>query len=106
MQKCPCCGQSVPEPRFMVDLSTNTLSYMDHIVDFTPMEAEILKVMEEAYPRPAQSWHILERVYGQRTWPKEAKYCLLALIHRIRRKLAPIGVKIETKVHVGYKLVL
>lgn len=98
--KCPRCGSEIPK-RVIVDLGLNILSCPGGIIKLTPFEAEVVYTLVTKMPHVANLDYIISSVWGQ-TEPDTAKRSLNVTIHKLRKKLKPLGLKITTSRCQGY----
>lgn len=90
---CPCCGQMMVGRDVRVWLESNTVSVGSRAVRLSPRQAEILSVLAEGRPLPVKKDHLMRRVYG--VVESEGAYgALLASISQMRKKIAPLGLRI------------
>ena len=87
-----------------VNLDTNILYRRADLVQLTPNEAVAVYVMLEATPAYTHS-HVFQRsFYG--AMAKDNRHATKFMIHKLRQKLAPLGIKIANTYKYGYRLEL
>lgn len=87
-----------------MSLETNQVSYKGRAICLGERRAEILYVLREAMPNYVPSGTMLEKIWGVR----EKETTIIALrtsINNLRRLIAPLGLAIETRWKLGYRLV-
>lgn len=100
---CPTCGQPVADSRVMVCLDTNRISYGEDIVQLSATEAEIARVLSDAYPKTIPMTKLISGVYGIGASETAANTIHVKLTH-LRRKLRAIGIGIGNVQRTGYRL--
>lgn len=101
---CPACGAEVAPSRLLVDLNNNTATRLGVTVKLTPRHAEILSILQSAYPRRVHRDRVLARVYGAAKNSAQAREALVSNIVHLRLRLAQIGVAIPDARAGGYCL--
>ncbi len=103
MNTCPCCKQAVDAGG--LQFSPETGVWRDGLhADLTPYEAAVFAVIHKNSPRFTSATRLINALYGAEDGPLDERGVLNVLLLRMRRKLAPIGVKIENKYGLGYRL--
>lgn len=101
---CPCCGQSIPaNSTVIVSLDNNTVTVRGQCVKLCPREAEIVYLLVKRMPTIVTRSTLVERVWGLNETEGSAK-CIDVHINKIRRKLLPLGLKVETVWSRGFRL--
>lgn len=101
MNKCPCCGTET-EAKFIVSLDINTVAIGGMFIKCSPREAEIFKVLADAFPAPATTERLTSGVYGQ---TQSATYLTIqVIVSRLNKKIARTGHRISNIYGVGYIL--
>lgn len=106
MQKnaCPLCGQSVDELPVTILPERGMVVANGGFAILTGKEASVLAALADAFPKHLTKDRILDLVYGELDEP-EIKI-VDVFICKIRKKVAPIGVHIDTFWGSGYALAL
>lgn len=103
---CPTCGQPVAEAdTLLVSPTGASVTRLGAGAVLTMSETTILAMMRKKYPAHAVRESIILDLYGLRDEPENAENTVRVLIHRLRHKLAPLGVDIENSHGFGYRLV-
>jgi len=108
MECCSTCGQRLPPPRLLkarllIDLNTNTVAWGETKVPLGACDAEMLKVLYDASPRPVTLHHFEARVLGYGD-EERCQAWLRVRMCSLRRKLRDLPVKIITVYGLGYRL--
>jgi DNA-binding response OmpR family regulator len=108
MRTCPCCRQSVEDSGLTVDLNTNRVTTDLGSAQLGPREAEITAAILKQYPAPLPTQRLVVRVYGLNEDLVHPENNLKVTIHRLRKKLEPLGYTIRSTVagysSMGYRL--
>lgn len=99
---CPCCNQ--PTPINGVLFASNTVSRAGQSAHFTPHEAAIFGAILKRAPEYVSSEKIIAAMYGAHDGPENERNVVAVLASRMRRKLAPLGLVIESRYSKGYRL--
>lgn len=103
--KCPCCGTKLESDDLFVDLETNTASRGSQTVQLRAGEANALYALHSVFPGGLSKESLNRRVSIR---PIDAERSVLAktYVSRLRRRLRPMNVQIETIRGAGYRLQL
>lgn len=104
--KCPCCGQTVAPPNgIMVNLERNEIAvgWIDTVVKLSPRQAEVAAVLLRAMPRTVPTIRLISGVFGVME-PDSADNNLRVHIKNLRKRIAPLGLKISTLHLEGYRM--
>lgn len=103
---CPCCGQPVTTPRLLVDLNTNMAVRLGARAQLTRQEAEAAYILASRFPRVVPWGEFGDELYGPSHGRDLRSSTFYALLSYLRRKLAPLGARIENTHGIGWRLVL
>ena len=87
---CPTCGSHVENP-FLVSLETNTILINGNIVELSPDQAVIAKVIVDRYPSVVSRDALISAIWGYVNEPKDPKRCLAVKISELRARLDHTG---------------
>lgn len=97
---CPCCGQATsPEDGF----DGNTFWWKGKAAEFTAYECDIFQIIAIAEGKWVRDDTLIRGVWGLGE-PADAEASLKVLIHRVRKKIAPLGLKIANDGNRNYRL--
>lgn len=99
---CPTCGQALPATPVRVDVVACVAVANGRSISLRPMEADCLGALAAVMPRVATRDYLMEWIDFQSD--PETDLCIKVLICRLRPKIAPIGLIIETVWGSGYRL--
>lgn len=103
MNICPTCGSTI-KLDIIVSLEDNAITYIGRTAKLSPTMAEILVVLVKTFPGVATHERLGEGVYGIN--PPESEYMTIAkIIQRVKERISPIGLDIESSYGHGYRLV-
>ena len=100
---CPCCGGPVRAHRAVVDLNSNCFVFNDGAVKLSPREAEIMHCLVHAQPLCVPRERLISRVWNGCDIT-DADNLLSQMVMRLRRKLSPLGVSIESLYGAGIRV--
>jgi DNA-binding response OmpR family regulator len=102
---CPCCRQPLPESSdLLVDEEAGILIRGGRIAALTPQEASLFLSLRQVMPRIRTKEQLLSDLY--RIGDEEPLIKIIdVFVCKLRRKLQPLGVEIETAWGRGYRLV-
>jgi len=100
---CPVCGSQIPDDAFIVDLLENVAIRNGEIARLSPLETSILYVLWQSRPSLVSYDSVISGAWGINT-PDGVRSCLNAMLSRIRRKVAPLGVDVRTVAGQGLYL--
>lgn len=104
MSKCPCCGSDLAKAdKPLVSLDTNRLLTGGEIIQLMPREAEMMAILADAMPLIVDHERFISRLWGDIS-TENAMHTLKVHICRLRRKIIPYGLGIETHHSRGYSL--
>jgi DNA-binding response OmpR family regulator len=102
---CSCCGQPIPENATVhVSLDYNTITVRGQCVQITRRQADILAVLVKRMPMIVSYSILIEQVWSSSETESTAN-TLKVHISKIRRKLLPLGLKVERVWGRGFRLV-
>lgn len=91
---CPCCGQPMAGGLSVrVSVEANTVSVGKKAVRLSPLETEILAVLDEGRPLPVTKDRLIRRVFGVLE-SEGASISVQVAISRMRKKIEPLGLQI------------
>lgn len=96
MGKCPLCHQPIEPLAILVSLDRNLLSvgWSDELIKLTPAEAEIMYVLWKKMPGSATRAFITQQLWGVNECG-DPDGVIRALVSRIRRRIAKLGLTIQ-----------
>lgn len=103
---CPCCHQPVEGNTLLVSADAGTAQRAGARVSLMPQEVQILHELKEAYPSAAKHADLAWSLYGYSDDVENAGRSIAVIIHRLRRKVAPLKIEIVSVRLVGYRLEL
>jgi DNA-binding response OmpR family regulator len=104
MSKCPCCGGDLSgADRPYISLETNTLMAGGEVINLPPTEAELVYVLVNAMPMPADVERIIAKLWGANPIDDPIN-TLHVYIYKLRKKLKIAGLSIRNVWGVGYAL--
>ena len=103
---CPTCGQQIAPLQLLLSLETNMVTRLGRTARLSPQQAEILHVLLARQPRTVSAADICVSIYGSTDGPYDEAQVVRSQMANLRRHLAPLSVRIETTLGVGYRLVL
>ncbi|MFG1389065.1 winged helix-turn-helix domain-containing protein [Xanthobacter versatilis] len=103
---CPCCGQTTAVP-WVWDFASGVLStHLGATAPLNPRETLLLDALIQRRGGVLSRHECVDVLYGERDGPDNPWANISVAIHYLRRKLAPIGVRIAMRPRIGYRLVL
>lgn len=103
--ECPCCGQQVSNIRLLTDTITNTVTTPEGKIKLTPKEMDFLVLMMRKYPEIATKEAVWETVFMEPNGDGPELKIVDVFVCKMRKKLSPLGIVIETFWGRGYRLV-
>lgn len=105
---CPCCGKPLPNIDALIsDAAARILVCKGHLAKLTPQEWNVFEILFKHHGNIVTK----DRVYDymvetvhEDEWPEPT--IMHVLICRLRKKLAPLGVSIDTAWGTGYRIVM
>lgn len=104
--ECPCCGRDMRTAEFVIDQHRHWAKARGAVAKMTPQETRALMYLRLS-GAPRSLTELALHVNGFTTDEdeiKRAKGVAKVVIFRLRRKLEPLGVRIETDPYKGYHL--
>lgn len=98
MSACPCCGGPVSRP-YGFDHSRNMVATPHGSAALSPLQADILAVLDASYPRGIKRSSVIARVYGHRVesdLPTDPDRVLGSKLTHIRQRIRPLGLDIKS----------
>ena len=105
MSGCPCCGTEINPKAMLVSLDVNEVAvgWTDKRARLDPTKTEIAHVLWKAMPASVSSDKLIARVWGMAEGIDAAGNLRTHIFH-LRRKLSPLGLRIETIHATGYRM--
>lgn len=100
---CPTCGQSVPTNGMLVDLDLNRVSHNGKVAKLVPSECELLVTLLRGAPGLVSNERAAVALWGAFS-AERSNNVIKVHISRLRQKLTPLGIQIETHWGRGYSL--
>lgn len=100
---CPTCGQGLAANELLIDLGVNRVAYDGAVAELQPAEAELLVTLFRHAPGLATKEVIAVALWGVLS-PDRSRHCIPVHVYGLRKKLAPLGIRIETHWGRGYSL--
>lgn len=101
---CPCCRQIVASTDLLVSVDTGTAMCGDKCVHLTPHEVRALYELRSAMPATASYDGLAWAVYQYLDEPENMQNSIHVLMRRLRRKIAPLDMRIVAARGLGYRL--
>ena len=99
---CPCCGAKIkPERQFLVSLDYNTVICKGLAIKVTPTQAELLFVLQKAYPRIVTTDSLIQQVWANRI---EDDHLLRTMVYQTNLKIKALGYCVRSTRTRGYRL--
>lgn len=102
---CPCCGSTVANPDFIVDLNTNTVTRESQQVHLSRMEAELLEAFRRRFPGTLTEDNALNALYGAGDAPEAYAIALRVHVSKLRKRIKFLGMRIDNVRASGWRLV-
>lgn len=104
---CPLCGQAiVDDGRVLVDIEGGLVVAGGHVVQLTRQEFALFEALWRAKLRLQSKEQLLDALYGLLPEADMAEIKIIdVFVHKLRKKLKPTGVVIETLWGRGYRFV-
>lgn len=103
---CPTCGQQISPLQLLLSLENNTATRLGRVDKLPPQQAEILHVLLKRQPCTVSAADICAAIYANGDGPDDEMQVVRVQMWKMRRRLAPLAVRIETIHGTGYRLVL
>ncbi|WP_429004090.1 helix-turn-helix domain-containing protein [Roseixanthobacter psychrophilus] len=101
---CPCCRQAVPDTGLLVSLEVNEATRFGATIKLLPQEAKLLHELSAAAPGPSKYDDLYYSLYGYCHGPEDPKAVVKVVMSRLRKKSAPLNVRISAVKSCGYRL--
>ena len=88
---------------FEFDYIRNAILFDGSVIQLSPHEADILRVLLNNRARPTPIEMLIQRVYGVNE-PDAAATSIRVAIHSLRKKIMPTGILIRTQPRLGYEV--
>ena len=92
---CPCCKQNLPEGKRILFFETERrMAWSGNNIHLTPLELRLMKLLDKS---AMDTSALVERAYSNDAngGPETANNSVRVTISRLRKKLKPLGLKIE-----------
>ena len=102
---CPLCGSPIDGEELLVDMRAGIVSRRGLIVHLERRELQIVSLLNKLRPAVVPRERIYLSMYpGPDHYPND--HVVAVYIFRLRRKLVPLGIAIDTEGHHGYRMTL
>jgi len=95
--------QSASHPDFEFDYNHNVILHKGLVINLSPHESDILRVLLNNRARPTSVSVLIQRVYGMNE-PDAAAVSIRVAIHSLRKKIAPTGMQTRSEAKLGYEI--
>jgi DNA-binding response OmpR family regulator len=104
---CPRCGQPLPKTeKYGIRMTATGIRYRDEDARLSPYHMRIFATLLQCSPEPATRERLYQVLYSDETDSEKPQTRPLdALMHYLRKRLEPTGLKIETIYALGWRLV-
>lgn len=103
VRKAPEPADVAGKPGFEFDYVHNSVLFRGMVIQLSPHESDILRVLLNNRARPLRVGSLIQRVYGTNE-PDTAATSIRVAIHSLRKKIAPTGVVIRARPGLGYEV--
>lgn len=103
---CPTCGQQVAPLELFVCLQSNTASRLGRNVRLSPQQTVILHTLADKAPQALSAADLCVALYGAGDGPENENQTARSQMRYLRRRLAPLAIRIESTWGHGYRVVL
>lgn len=104
---CPTCSQPISPLTLSVCLQSNVAVRLGMVAKLAGQQAVMLHTLIERQPMATTAEHFAVALWGIGTEaPENEKRHIGVQMHRLRRTLAPLFVRVENEYGTGYRLVL
>lgn len=101
---CPLCGSTITELPLTILVERNMVVAGGRFVVLTTSEMQVLERLAQAFPRPVGREQLFDWLYQLRPNEVPEIKILDVLICKIRKKVEPLGLRIDTLWGRGYGL--
>jgi DNA-binding winged helix-turn-helix (wHTH) protein len=95
--------QTASHPDFEFDYNHNVILHKGLVINLSPHESDILRVLLNNRARPTPVSVLIQRVYGMNE-PDAAAVSIRVAIHSLRKKIVPTGMQIRSEARLGYEI--
>lgn len=103
---CPTCGHQVAPLELLVCLQSNVAARLGRFARLTKDQAIVLHMLRDAYPGAVSVNKLRAGLYGAGQGPEDETGVIRAHMCNLRRRLAPLHIRIGTAQNTGYRLTL
>lgn len=104
---CPTCGSQIAPLQLFVCLQSNVATRLGQTVRLSGQQAVMLHTLLKRQPRVTTNEYFASALWGiGPDAPENETRHIGVQMHRLRRALAPLRVRIENEYGAGYRLVL
>lgn len=104
--RCPCCGAPISPADVLFDEAHRYVVHSGSVVMLTPREAEVFARLLKSAPLVVAAESIFAAIYAGRVDGGPEYKNIDIFVCRLRRKLKPLGLVIETIWGTGYRLTI
>ena len=103
MAKCPTCHQELKDVGLSVDTDLKTVVFEENRVKLSKQQIKIVDFMLQNAKRMVTKEELRTLIYGNEPVATSGKV-LDVQMHRIRARLVPLGIGVETVHGLGYRI--
>lgn len=102
---CPCCAAALPDDgHIRIDAEGGFVCVGRHVVRLPESEFYVFLALWRVRPRMLSTEALMDALYGLKPDDEPEEPIMKIFVHKVRRKLAPLGIEIETVWGRGYRL--
>ncbi len=102
--ECPCCGQPVPEAKFLADPTSNVITNGDKTVKMSTQQFKLARYLIEKFPNMATKEQIYDNVFMAANGEGPGLKIVDVIVCKVRPLLAEVDLVISTVWGKGYQL--
>lgn len=102
--RCPICGQDAPPAPLTIYRERGMVVCGGEFAILTATECDLLVKMAQVFPRVMTTEAAMSALYGHRPDDEPDPKIIDVFICKLRKKIAPIGIEIDTSWGRGYAL--
>ena len=103
LARCPCCSAPISPDRFLVDPNSHRATRNGVTIELTSRHLEILGMLASAAPEVVPHDALIRPLFGANA-SAQSFNTLKVHICKLRERIAPLGLSIETVWSAGYRL--